>query len=139
MSEAVVKFPRKGRARKPAAGTLACPAHVVGIAREEWDRVVAATKAARILTAENGALLEAYCIAYARWRAAEAHLALHGPIVPTPRTGAPMHSPMATVAAKERDAMMRLADVLGLTPRARGQIEAAKDADDNGGWEGLLA
>jgi P27 family predicted phage terminase small subunit len=136
MSASVTRFPKAKKARRRRAARLVCPAHVQGDARAEWDRILTTPAAARI-GAEHQATLEAYVMTYGRWRAAEAHVAVHGPIVPSPRTGVPMHNPMMSLASKERDAMLRLADALGLTPRATG-FESRKEAEDES-WGDLLA
>lgn len=134
----VARFP-KDKAKQPAKGaTLACPAHLDGLARAEWRRIVADPEARKLFGPANRATLEAYCVTYARWRDAEEHLAKHGPIVPTPRTNVPMHSPMMTVAAKERAALVALAAELGLTPASRSKVRAHEAGGDGNGWEGLL-
>ncbi len=137
MTGTVTKFPRKPRRARKAA-PLACPEHIQGEARAEWLRLMVDPAASRLIGPENRALVELYVCAYARWRDAEAHLARHGAVVPAPRTGVPMHSPMATLAAKERDALLKLADALGITPQSRGKVEPAAKAGATG-WEGLLA
>ncbi len=140
MGAAIVPFSRKPGtgARRPI--TLPCPKHLCGAARAEWQRVVKATRGARTLAPENSAILEAYCLAFARWRQAEVELAKDGPIILSKKTKTPMHNPWHAVAIKERAAMLRFADQLGFTPRMRGKVEGVKGDGDDGGWgDDLLA
>ncbi len=129
----VVKLPnaKRRRPRVPPA-----PAHVTGLAAQEWQRV------AQVLT-ERGdldqavlAILESYAVHYGRWRDAEAHVAEFGTVVPAPRTGVPMHNPQLAVANRAADTLLKLAKALRITPDTR-----PKFADDGGndGWSDLLA
>jgi Phage terminase, small subunit len=59
--------------------TLPCPRHLTGVARATWRAVVTEMMAAGTLGADNGRVIERYCVLYARWRA-ELHLAEDGPI-----------------------------------------------------------
>ena len=84
----------------------------------EWDRVVGElVEADRITTLDKG-VLAAYCIAFSSWLEAEALVAKFGVMVKSPN-GYPQQSPYVTHANQQRDAMLRCATELGLTPASR--------------------
>jgi len=106
-------------------------AAAAALAAARWHGAVADMTRLRTLGPENAAALEILAVNYARWRLAEAHVAMHGPIVPAPRTGVPMHSPYLAVANGAAEKVLKIEAELGLPPSMRGRVgraEAAKKA-----------
>ena len=95
------------------------------IAAEQWQIVTSHMRAAGTLGTENTAAIEIYSRAFARWRIAEAHVAEHGPIVPAPRTGVPMHNPYLAVANAAAATVLKAGADLGLPPSMRGRVGRA--------------
>ena len=101
------------------------------LAAARWRGAVADMTRLRTLGPENAAALEILAVNYARWRLAVAHVAVHGPIVPAPRTGVPMHNPYLAVANGAAEKVLKIEVELGLPPSMRGRVgraEAAKKA-----------
>ena len=60
----------------PEVGVPECPAFVVGAAREHWNALAGELADAGLLTVLDGAAFALYCVAHARWLAAERELAI---------------------------------------------------------------
>ena len=99
-----------------------CPEHLQGEARGEWFRICAALRVMDLLTSADHALLEAYCVVYARWLDAEVKLKQFGTIVKSPDKGFPMTSPYLHVASSSMEQLRKLAVEFGLTPSSRSRI-----------------
>jgi P27 family predicted phage terminase small subunit len=95
-----------------------CPPELTIGARAEWDRVVGELIKEDRITALDMAALAGYCSSYANWREAEDLVAKFGAIIKSPN-GHPMQSPYVIQANQQRDAMLRFAIELGLTPASR--------------------
>jgi P27 family predicted phage terminase small subunit len=92
------------------------PAH----GKAEWRRVVPQLVADRKIAAHELQTVEAYCLAVANMRQAEAIVAKEGPTYVSPHGEVKRHP--ATMLVKEAiEAARRLAVELGLTPAARGK------------------
>jgi len=127
--------PLNDREPIPPSELPECPEHLQGEARAEWFRICAALKAMGLLTAADHALLEAYCVTYARWLDAEAKLKEFGTIVKSPNKGFPMTSPYLHVANSSLEQLRKLAVEFGLSPSSRSRIRvgderANSDLDD---------
>ena len=112
-----------------------CPEHLQGEARAEWFRICAALKVMDLLTSADHALLEAYCVTYARWLQAEEMVKKFGLIVKSPDKGFPMTSPYLHVANSSLEQLRKLAVEFGLSPSSRSRIRigderAISDLDD---------
>jgi P27 family predicted phage terminase small subunit len=75
-----------------------------------------------LLTSADHALLEAYCVTYARWLDAEAKVREFGMIVKSPNKGFPMSSPYLHVANGAMEQLRKLAVEFGLSPSSRSRI-----------------
>jgi P27 family predicted phage terminase small subunit len=95
-----------------------CPPELSLAARGEWDCVVGELVKQDRITSLDRAILVAYCTAYANWIEAEGLVAKFGAIIKSPN-GHPMLSPYIILANQQRDAMIRCAIELGLTPASR--------------------
>jgi P27 family predicted phage terminase small subunit len=95
-----------------------CPPELNAAARAEWDRVVGELIREDRISSLDMAVLAVYCVSFANWREAEELVAKFGAIIKSPN-GHPMQSPYVIQANQQRDAMLRCAVELGLTPASR--------------------
>jgi P27 family predicted phage terminase small subunit len=93
-------------------------------ARAEWDRVVGALIKEERVRSLDMAVLAAYCESFANWREAEELVVKFGAIIKSPN-GHPMQSPYVIQVNQQRDAMLRCAVELGLTPGKPVEISEA--------------
>ena len=114
--------PLNDREPIPPSELPECPDHLQGEARAEWFRICAALDTMGLLTSADHALLEAYCVTYARWLDAEAKLKEFGTIVKSPDKGFPMMSPYLLVANGAMEQLRKLAVEFGLSPSSRSRI-----------------
>lgn len=115
----------KGRSGEPQPAVQApeIPAGVADdpIAAEEWHRTTAAMLAIGTAADIDHALLEIYCVTFARWRRAEAEVVRTGPVVKSPN-GFPQKNPWLTVSEAAAKAITSLSDRLGLSPSSRTKL-----------------
>jgi P27 family predicted phage terminase small subunit len=112
MSDAVLKFPGGVRPRIVPEP----PAHVTGLAAEEWRRVVAVLVERGDMDEAILGTLESYAVHYQRWRLSEDHVREYGLMVEAPRTGVPMENPHVSIANKTASMTLRLAKALQILP-----------------------
>lgn len=114
----------------PAKGRPPKPAHLIGAAAAEWDRLAQLCADVRVLTVADGPMLETACLAYAEMRAASDVIQKHGPTYTTKTaTGSRMVRARPEVAIAG-DAMRRYTQALGhfgLSPATRGKVAAAPE------------
>jgi P27 family predicted phage terminase small subunit len=111
----------------PPSDLPECPDHLQNQARAEWFRICAVLLQMDLLTSADHALLEAYCVAYARWLDAEAMVKKYGIIVKSPNKGFPMTSPYLHVANSSMEQLRKLAVEFGLTPSSRSRIRVGDE------------
>ncbi|BAO90697.1 phage terminase small subunit P27 family [Caballeronia cordobensis] len=111
-------------ARRPAAAP-----HLVGFALEEWERITPELHLSGVLTMIDGAVLAAYCQAYARWREAEeailrmkARDKLSGALMIKTKNGNAIQNPLVGVANRSMMLMHRFANEFGMSPAARARL-----------------
>ncbi|RWF62558.1 phage terminase small subunit P27 family [Mesorhizobium sp.] len=111
--------------------TPSAPSWLPDAGKKEWRRVVPQLVANRKIAAHELGTVEAYCLAVANMRKAEAIVAAEGPIYTSPSGELKRHP--ATMLVKESvEAARRLAAELGLTPASRGKNSGgAVGADEN--------
>lgn len=88
-------------------------------AKKEWQRVAPGLQSRGILTSVDRAALEAYCVAYARWQAAEKLIEEKGLTVATVnRDGGKMirKNPAVGIAEDSMKIMRSFASEFGMTP-----------------------
>ena len=85
-------------ARSNARPYRDCPPHLTGLARTQWEELVQHMSRAGTLGVENAAILERFCVLFARWREAEAKVAEMGAVIPAPISGVPMPNPWLSIA-----------------------------------------
>jgi P27 family predicted phage terminase small subunit len=112
------------------------PPFLDAYATEEWLRLAAELHRMRLLTIVDLAALAAYCTAYSRWRNAEEVLkrmsdadpVMRGLIIKSNKTGSAIENPLAYIARKAAQEMLRFAVEFGFTPAARSRIAAGVGA-----------
>lgn len=128
----------------PPAGAPTKPAYLEGLASEEWDRLADDLYGMGVLTVADTESLAAYCVAYARWRKAEADLddaiakaranrkdKTRGAALMETTNGNLVQNPLIGIANTARRDMMRLATEFGLSPSSRTLLEAGKRGSDD--------
>lgn len=101
------------------------PAHIVGEALKEWERISAELLKLGLLTHCDRAALAGYCAAWARWVEAENHLRLESMIFKAP-SGYPVISPWWSIANKALDHMAKFLTEFGLSPASRARLGSTK-------------
>jgi P27 family predicted phage terminase small subunit len=94
----------------------------------EWKRVVPQLVADRKIAAHELQTVEAYCLAVARMREAEAALQLYG--LTFESDSGPKRRPETTILKESIEAARRLAAELGLTPASRTKNKGGAPGDD---------
>lgn len=120
-----------GALKEPPPPPKWLPAH----GRAEWRRVVPQLVISRKIAEHELGTVEAYCLAVANMRQAEAIVAKDGPTYTSP-TGELKRHPATMLVKEAVEASRRLAAELGLTPASRGKNSGGAigndDADDLG-------
>jgi P27 family predicted phage terminase small subunit len=91
------------------------------IAVEAWQQVAPWLIEAKILTATDLHNLEAFCMAYQRWREAQADITKNGIIVMGAKQE--IKNPACTVANETMRQMATFGSALGLDPAARARLK----------------
>jgi len=98
-----------------------CPRWLPETARAEWRRVVPELAAVGLLTVVDRAALEAYCVAYARWQAAELVLTECGLTFET-ESHYVMQRPEVAIANNAAKQMRAFMVEFGMTPSSRARV-----------------
>lgn len=96
------------------------------IASARWSALIVSMTEKGTLDADNDVMIEMAAGAYADWKLAEAHVAEFGPIVPSPKTGVPMHNPYKAIADSAKKSCQALERDLGIPPIERGRATKAE-------------
>lgn len=104
----------------------ACPPHLSGAARIEWDRITAELLVAQLVTQLDMAALVMYCEAWGEYVLAREMLLRPadqggGYIVKTPN-GYEVQSPWVAIANKAAEKMLKAGTEFGLTPSSRARV-----------------
>lgn len=97
------------------------PKWLPDLAVEMWHRVVPELLANKILTLVDIHNVEAFCLAYARWREAESHVNDNGVVMNTPMGGM-VKNPALTVVNEAKKQMIQFGSLLGLDPSSRSRL-----------------
>lgn len=100
---------------------LECPEHLDEPARAEWGRVLAVLQPLGVVTSLDRALLAVYCASWSRWVACEQGIDAGGLVVEGHR-GVMSPNPLLRVGRDARDATLKAAAKLGLTPVDRAAL-----------------
>ena len=97
------------------------PKQLDGPARAKWAEVMPVLQGRGAVDQGTADALTAYCLAWARYAAAETALREHGPIVKSP-SGYPIQNPWLAVANKAEEQLRKWAGELGLTPASKSRL-----------------
>lgn len=120
------KRPLNRREPSFSAEGLSCPRWLTGLARLEWKRVVPLLKEQRLVTAADRVTVEAYCVAYANWRKAEAVLEERGFVMKIETKGGGTYEqqrPEVAIAQKYYTLMLTAGGRLGFDPSSRTRLQ----------------
>ncbi len=111
------------------------PGWLQNVAKEEWQRIAPVLEAQGLLTVADRRALEAYCMAYSRWRQAEAMLDQAPAMVGKSTTGYLYPVPWIAISQRYMELMLKIASAFGFTPVSRSRINSleagAKEADED--------
>jgi P27 family predicted phage terminase small subunit len=111
------------------------PEFLDAYAAEEWRRLAPEVYRLRLMTMVDNAAFAAYCTSYSRWRNAEEALrqiadkdpVMRGLIIKGSK-GTAIENPLAYIARRAAQEMLRFAVEFGFTPAARARIAAGVGA-----------
>lgn len=92
------------------------------LAVEMWKTIVPLLCANDLLTQVDMHNVEAFCMAYARWRQAQDEINNYGVVVPHPETGVLQKNPAVTVVNEMARQMVTFGSLLGLDPSSRARL-----------------
>ena len=102
-----------------------CPEHVTGEAKAEWDRLCARLHEAGTLTEEARSTLSGYCLLWEEHIQAKALIEEHGRLM-FDDNGKAYKNPAVNIYFDALRLMNSYASELGLSPVARGRVQAIK-------------
>lgn len=100
---------------------LVCPKTLKGEALAEWKRIVPRLKSMEYISKEDQKSLEAYCIAYAKWKEAEMKITEEGMTMTTPN-GYIQQTPYVNIALQNLRILLSIGREFGMTPASRARI-----------------
>lgn len=101
------------------------PSWMQPLAVQMWETVMPELLAQRIVCITDLHNVEAFCTAYANWRAAQEMVVQHGPVVES-AMGSPMKNPALTAAKEAMAQMVTFGALLGLDPSSRSRLTGGK-------------
>ncbi len=109
--------------KKPSTFATAptCPRELDAVGKKKWREVVKLLTEMNLITRADRDMLELYCAAYSRRKAAEAMLKKFGEILKSQQGGL-YRSPYLDVANHASKEMQKLAKALGLDPMSRKKL-----------------
>jgi P27 family predicted phage terminase small subunit len=124
-------YDRRGEAVYPP-GAPDRPPWLEGEAAAEWDRQVAALESAGVLSVADGALLAAWCEAWAEFCQVAADLKVAGRLAKN-AAGGVVRSPLVLLRDRAVERLLRLAGQFGFSPSARVRVRAMERGADGRG------
>lgn len=97
------------------------PEWLTPLAVKMWQTVMPELLSIKVLTIADIHNVEAFCMAYARWREAEDILTERGLVIETPM-GSLIKNPAATIVAEAKKQMVQFGSLLGLDPSSRERL-----------------
>lgn len=107
---------------KPDVEIPPCPAHLTGVAKEEWERVTQLLRSMGVIAEIDRAVLAAYCSAYKDYVNAEKALEEEGDII-FYESGNAAQNPRVGIKNKAIEKMVKIAAEFGMTPSSRSRLE----------------
>jgi P27 family predicted phage terminase small subunit len=131
------KRPLNENEPEPKTRIPACPFHLSGDAKKEWERVAPLLENLRLLSDIDRGALALYCQAWGRWVEAEEALKKYGVMVKSPN-GFPMQSPYLAVANKAMEQIRAMLTEFGMSPASRTRAHALPGAEEEDPIEAWL-
>lgn len=97
------------------------PAWLPELAITMWETVVPELISRQVLRVTDLHNVEAFCVAYSNWRAAQVEVVENGPTVMS-AMGSPMKNPALTAAKEAMSQMVTFGSLLGLDPSSRSRL-----------------
>lgn len=104
-----------------------------------WIRTAAWLVGAKILTDQDLHNLEAFCMAYSRWRTAEEHVTKLGNVLENPTSGVLYKNPSLTVINETKRQMVIFGSALGLDPSSRTRLAVPGTPGEQNPFSELLS
>lgn len=121
---------RKGEP-EPSGKMPACPGWLDADAAAEWERVVVELEQMGVVGALDYAVLVGYCQSFSQFKQAAEMLARTGPLHKPKEDGEIRRNPVVFILKDAREAMLKFARELGLSPSSRVSVSAAENDDDD--------
>ena len=103
-----------------------------------WDMIVPELLRERVLSITDMHNVEAFCVAYDKWRMAEESVQQHGIVVMSAQ-GSPIKNPALTAANEAMRQIVTFGSLLGLDPSSRSRLIGGKKDGGNNPFTDLLA
>ena len=125
------KYPLNTREPRPRREAPRCPGPLGPEAKRAWRWITGELRAMGLLTTADAHALYAYCLTYARWRAAEEFIEKHGESYPirddAGRIRCMQQFPQVATARNLLLVLKAYQQEFGLTPAARSRIQIGTD------------
>lgn len=111
---------------EPAAQQLEPPDWLVGLAREEWDRIIPHLIRVGRVHATDQMIIAAYCQTYAQWREVTDSVMRDGTTISTPTSNGgtrTLQNPDVITASRYLHLLMQFSRQYGFSPSARNGIK----------------
>lgn len=115
---------------EPSGKMPECPDWLDADAHTEWDRVVVELESMGIIGATDYAVLVGYCESWSHYKMAVEMLARTGPLHKPKEDGEIRRNPVVFILKDAREALLKFARELGLSPSARASVSAASGGSD---------
>lgn len=131
------KLPKNEPAPEALSETPEPPEWMGDVAAGVWRNAAPWLTESKIMAATDLHNLEAFCVAYQRWREAQDHIEDHGLVV-TGAQGGPMKNPACTVANESLRQVATFGAALGLDPSSRARLKPGGSGDKKNAFEEML-
>ncbi len=115
----------------PSGKMPACPGWLDEDAHSEWNRVSGELEKMGIIGATDYAVMVGYCQSFSQFKQAAEMLARTGPLHKPKEDGEIRRNPVAFILKDSREAMLKFARELGLSPSSRMSVSVAGSGDDD--------
>ena len=122
----------------PSGKMPACPDWLSDDAHAEWDRVLPELEELGTVGATDYAVLVGYCESFSQYKMASEMLAETGPLHEPRGDGESRRHPLVFVLKDSREAMLKFARELGLSPSSRSAVSAVSGGVDEDPLAALL-
>lgn len=107
---------------KPATGTPVCPAHIKGVARTEWNRLITELAEMGLLSKVDRAELSLCCSAWAMYVKACGKIEKEDEVIVSDKGGL-YQNPWVAIRNKSMEQIHKFYAEFGLTPSSRSRVK----------------